>query len=79
MFTYNPGKARSTKTNSAYPIMKVVRVTDRISTIKLYSNEAVIDRTGAHQDFRDFLIEGPLAKDRVGDQLPFEYLPQAKE
>lgn len=79
MFTYDPRKARSAKTSMAYPIMKEIKIVSKTTTINLYANEAVIDRRGAHRDFRDFLIEGYLAKNRVGDQLPFEYQPPAKK
>jgi hypothetical protein len=77
MYTYNPKKAASVKTNSAYPIQKQKTVDGGVTTIKLYTPEAVIDHRGAHRDFRDFLIDGKLARNRVGDQLPYEYEPPA--
>jgi len=78
MYTYDPRKAASTKTNSPYVIRKLKTLDNSVTIIKLFSPQAVIDRTGAHQHFTDFLIEGKLAYDRVGDQLPFEYQPPAK-
>lgn len=79
MFTYNPGKARSAKTNRPYIIRRELKIVPKTTTIKLYAKEAIIDRRGAHHDFRDFLVEGDLAKYRVGDQLPYEYQPPAKK
>jgi hypothetical protein len=79
MFTYDPRKAKYSKTNMGYTVMKEVKIDDKTTIIRLFTKEAVIDRQGAHRDFRDFLIEGNLAKYRVGDQLPFEYQPPAKK
>lgn len=78
MFTFDPKKAASIKTNSPYPIRKIKTIDKNTTTIKLYAPEVIIDRTGAHRRFTDFLIEGKLANARVGDQLPFEYQPPAK-
>jgi len=77
MYAYDPKKAASIKTNSAYPIQKQKSADGGVTTIKLYTPEAVIDHRGAHRDFRDFLIDGKLARNRVGDQLPYEYEPPA--
>ncbi|MFD2873518.1 carboxypeptidase-like regulatory domain-containing protein [Mucilaginibacter ximonensis] len=85
LFTYDPLKARSAEVDIARyprsvatPIVKMRTVGPWMTIISLHANEAIIDRRGAHRDFRDFLIEGDLAKYRVGDQLPFEYQPPAK-
>lgn len=45
------------------------------SLIKLYGKETLIDRRGAHNNFRDFLLMGKFGQKRVGDQLPLEYQP----
>ncbi|HWZ36613.1 MAG TPA: carboxypeptidase-like regulatory domain-containing protein [Mucilaginibacter sp.] len=80
LFIYYPRKALSAKNDMAYPkpILKVRVVRPSMTIISLHANEAIIDKRGAHRDFRDFLIEGNLARYRVGDQLPFEYQPPAK-
>lgn len=80
LFMYYPRKTMSAKNDSAYlkPVIKVRTVRPSLTIISLHANEAIIDKRGAHRDFRDFLIEGKLARYRVGDQLPFEYQPPAK-
>ena len=80
LFRYFPRKARSANddTGNAEPVIKVRTVSPSMTIISLYANKAIIDRRGAHRDFRDFLIEGSLARYRVGDQLPFEYQPPTK-
>lgn len=80
LFTYNPRQARLEQTYRGFPdrVPKALRIGPWMTTISLHANEAIIDKRGAHRDFRDFLIEGNLARYRVGDQLPFEYKPPAK-
>lgn len=77
LFMYYPRKAMSAKDDmvSPRPIIKVRAVRPSMTIISLHVNQAIIDKRGAHRDFRDFLIEGNLARYRVGDQLPFEYQP----
>jgi len=80
LYRYFPRKARSANddTSNAEPVIKVRTVSPSMTIISLYANKAIIDKRGAHRDFRDFLIEGSLARYRVGDQLPFEYQPPTK-
>lgn len=68
---YNPKKGSDAKITNIKPA-------DKGSVIKLYLTEAIIDAKGADTDYRTFQIEGEWAKDRIGDQLPFEYLPPAR-
>lgn len=80
LFTYNPRQAQLEQTYRGFPdpILNDISIGPWMTTISLHANEAIIDKRGAHRDFRDFLIEGNLARYRVGDQLPFEYQPPAK-
>jgi hypothetical protein len=73
---YNQTKAGVSPLKSAAPlIMSIAYKGDESSTIKLFLSRAIIDSRGSHSDYRDFFIEGKLAQQRVGDQLPFEYQP----
>jgi len=68
---YNPKQAADDKTGA-------FKLADKGSVLKLYLPEAIIDARGADTDYRTFQVEGKWAKDRIGDQLPFEYQPPAK-
>ncbi|MES2457019.1 MAG: carboxypeptidase-like regulatory domain-containing protein [Bacteroidota bacterium] len=43
--------------------------------VKLFLDKAVIDGKGSIVDYRSFLLNGFWSGKRIGDQLPFEYLP----
>lgn len=77
--TYDPKKANALKVHSALTsARKEVGMDDiKSSVIKLTSAEAIIDNRGNYTDYRAFFIRGGLAAKRVGDQLPFEYVPPA--
>ena len=45
------------------------------STVELFLEKATIDAKGSTVDYRSFLIRGLWGTKRIGDQLPFEYLP----
>lgn len=44
------------------------------TSMRLFLNEAVIDRKGSYIDYRSFFLEGFWGTKRIGDQLPFEYV-----
>lgn len=73
--TYDPAGAATVLAKRDLPMKKVFVLTDQGSTIKLYLNEAIIDRRGSYADYRTFLIKGDWSRRRIGDQLPFEYQP----
>jgi len=76
---YDPKKvAAVTHSKVGYTMKQRIKLDDEASVIKTYLKEAIVDRTGNYTDFRDFFIEGYLARKRVGDQLPFEYQPLKK-
>lgn len=43
--------------------------------ISLYVDSAVIDSQGSYLDYKSFLLDGNWARKRLGDRLPFRYLP----
>ena len=43
--------------------------------ISLYVDSAVIDSQGSYLDYKSFLLDGNWARNRLGDRLPFSYLP----
>jgi hypothetical protein len=45
------------------------------SLLKLYTDQAIIDKKGSYTDYRNFFIEGYWANARMGDELPEEYMP----
>lgn len=45
------------------------------TTLRLYLSEAIIDQKGSYVDYKSFFIQGYWGSKRIGDQLPFEYLP----
>lgn len=45
------------------------------SYVKLFVYEAVIDKKGSYVDYKSFRLEGLWGVFRLGDQLPFEYMP----
>jgi hypothetical protein len=45
------------------------------SIMELYLKKATIDAKGSIVDYRSFLIKGYWGERRIGDQLPFEYVP----
>lgn len=47
----------------------------RGSIVELHLKKATIDAKGSIVDYRSFLIRGYWGDRRLGDQLPFEYLP----
>jgi hypothetical protein len=73
--TYQPQTLLATLFNADAHKRTSFKLTDKGSTVKLYLNEAVIDRRGSYKDYRTFLLRGLWSKKRVGDQLPFEYRP----
>ena len=42
----------------------------------LFVPEAVIDKKGSYIDYKSFRLEGTWGTFRLGDQLPFEYMPK---
>ncbi|MFD2873519.1 carboxypeptidase-like regulatory domain-containing protein [Mucilaginibacter ximonensis] len=75
LYSYDPSRAKTIQTNITTPVLKERLVDNDITQITLFNEEAIIDQNGAHRDYRDFLVEGSLGANRVGDQLPFEYQP----
>jgi hypothetical protein len=71
---YNPSATAKIKTSLDVPKPDLITL-DRGSTLKFYLNKAIIDSRGSYADYRTFLIKGEWSKLRIGDQLPFEYLP----
>ncbi len=47
----------------------------RGSFMELHLDKATIDAKGSIVDYRSFLIKGLWGTKRIGDQLPFEYVP----
>jgi hypothetical protein len=45
------------------------------SLLKLFTDQAIIDKKGSYTDYRNFFIEGYWANARMGDELPEEYMP----
>ena len=45
------------------------------SMMEMYLKKATIDAKGSIVDYRSFLIRGYWGERRIGDQLPFEYMP----
>ncbi|WP_214072539.1 carboxypeptidase-like regulatory domain-containing protein [Mucilaginibacter sp. dw_454] len=53
-------------------------VTKNISELFLYLKEAIVDgQGGVFSGYRTFLIRGDWTNKRIGDELPFEYEPDA--
>jgi hypothetical protein len=77
---YDPKALAKTKFDYKAPLdMKSIRIDDENgSVIKLFLDEAIIDRKGSYTDYRAFYAEGVFGRKRVGDQLPVEYQPPAK-
>lgn len=46
------------------------------SMMEMYLKKATIDAKGSIVDYRSFLIRGYWGERRIGDQLPFEYMPK---
>jgi hypothetical protein len=42
----------------------------------LFVEQAVIDKKGSYVDYKSFRLEGMWGVFRLGDQLPFEYVPK---
>jgi hypothetical protein len=42
----------------------------------LFVDQAVIDKKGSYIDYKSFRLEGKWGVFRLGDQLPFEYMPK---
>lgn len=49
------------------------------SIMELYLKKATIDAKGSIVDYRSFLIKGYWGERRIGDQLPFEYVPDEEK
>ncbi|MFP5081533.1 carboxypeptidase-like regulatory domain-containing protein [Pedobacter sp. JCM 36344] len=47
-----------------------------ISYVTLFVDKAVIDKKGSYLDYKSFRLEGRWGIVRLGDQLPFEYIPK---
>lgn len=45
------------------------------SIMRLFLENAILDKKGSYVDYRSFYIQGYWGKKRLGDQLPFEYQP----
>ncbi|MGY4383585.1 hypothetical protein ACVWYN_000604 [Pedobacter sp. UYP24] len=71
---YNPKEASRIKLDAKMEAETILLNYDG-SLLKLYLNEALIDKKGSLGHFNTFFIEGFLGKKRLGDQLPFEYYP----
>lgn len=46
------------------------------SYLTMAVDEAIIDSKGSYLNYKSFLIDGHWAGKRIGDRLPFEYLPE---
>lgn len=76
--TYNPKKAASVKTDMKAPVLKDVELDNKSiasSMVKLPFKQAIIDSRGNYTNYRAFFIHGDMASRRVGDKLPFDYMP----
>lgn len=65
---------------SAFAVSEEERITKAInekrgSIVELYLKKATIDAKGSIVDYRSFLVRGYWGERRLGDQLPFEYVP----
>ncbi len=75
LITYDPksaGKEAKVIPNAG---KKQVVVGDKCTLLYLLTNGAVIDKKGNSSGPHNFLVQGAMAKNRVADQLPFEYQP----
>lgn len=75
---YDPKMAPDSLAQYTHPLIIGVQLPEEESVLKLYLDEAIIDRTGSYGDYRSFLIQGYWSRKRVGDQLPFEYQPPSQ-
>jgi hypothetical protein len=75
--TYDPKKANAKPKKASRNNKTAIDVNYNGSIIRMPLKEAIIDRKGSYTDYRAFYIHGNMARRRIGDQLPFEYQPDA--
>ncbi len=73
--TYNPKKSLSTEVAKLPAGEKKIDFNWSRSLLQLHLDEALIDKRGSIYDYETFLIKGFWGEKRVGDQMPFEYIP----
>ncbi|MES2827789.1 MAG: carboxypeptidase-like regulatory domain-containing protein [Bacteroidota bacterium] len=51
-------------------------VDNTVSYFKLHLDRTIIDSKGNYENYRSFWIDGRWGRMRIGDRLPFEYVPE---
>ncbi|RZK79756.1 MAG: carboxypeptidase-like regulatory domain-containing protein [Pedobacter sp.] len=54
---------------------EVTQALGKGSIMALFLPNAIIDKKGSYVDYKSFFIQGFWGRNRIGDQLPFEYQP----
>jgi hypothetical protein len=73
--TFDPKKSAHLKGDTTTGSTESIELIETSSLIRLPLEKAIIDRKGSYTDYRAFHLHGNLARKRIADLLPIEYLP----